>query len=141
MTGRAEWPAHGVTRLSSYPDLSEAHRQHGALREVVIHHPGGWPDTAALAKVREYCRAAAEAVDDSECRERIASIDSLARDLYSRDGHLRWERTQTSGRDFLRLRILRELNAFDARIIALEEMRRALGHGVDAQPPGRRPPG
>ena len=47
------WSGHRVTRLSAYPDLSEAHRQHGALREVVIHHPGGWPDTAALAKVRE----------------------------------------------------------------------------------------
>jgi len=65
--------------------------------------------SAALARMREYCRAAAEAIDDGECRERISTIDELARELYSKDGHLRFERTQTSGRDFLRLRILREL--------------------------------
>ena len=123
----------------SYPDLSEAHRQYGALREVVIHHPGGWADTTALARMREYCRAAAEAVDDADCRELIATIDTLARDLYSKDGHLRWERTQTSGRDFLRLRILRELNHFDARIIELEELRRSVQRGLPGILPGDRP--
>ena len=137
MRGGGECPAYGAPHLS-YPDLSEAHRQYGALREVVIHHPGGWADTAALARMREYCRAAAEAIDDGECRERISTIDELARELYSKDGHLRFERTQTSGRDFLRLRILRELNAFDARIIALEELRRSVESGELHKRPDKR---
>ena len=107
----------------SYADLTEAHRHYGALRDIVIQRPGGWADETSLAKMRALCRTAAEAVDDADCRARLAVIDDLASDLYSASGHLKWERTQTSGRDFLRLRILRELNAYDARILALEETR------------------
>jgi hypothetical protein len=50
-------------------------------------------------------------------------------DLYSDAGHLKWSRKQTSGADFLRLRVLREIDAFGARLEAVAEMRRAIERG------------
>ena len=31
-----------------YPDLEKARECHAALREIFIHHPGGWADKDAL---------------------------------------------------------------------------------------------
>ena len=107
-----------------FPDLEDARRQHSALRELVILRPGGWADEETLRRAKSICVGAHHAVEDDECRTILAEIQTLLADLYSRDGHFKWERSQTSGRDFLRLRILRELNAFDSRLLAIEEIRR-----------------
>ena len=106
-----------------YPDLEEAHRQYSALRELVILRPGGWADEETLRRAKALCHAARHTVDDPSCRTILAEVDSLLAALYSKDGHLKWQHTRTSGRDFLRLSILRELNAFDARLLELEEIR------------------
>ena len=119
-----------------FADLEEAHRLYSALRELVILRPGGWPDEETLRRAKSLCLGAHHAVDDGETRTILAEVQSLLADLYSRDGHLRWERSQTSGRDFLRLRILRELNTFDSRLLALEEIRRR--HPADDKPDWRR---
>jgi len=107
-----------------YPDLEEAHRQYSALRELVILRPGGWADEETLRRAKALCLGAHHAVEDDGCRAILAEMKRLLSDLYSRDGCVKWEHTQTSGRDFLRLRILRELNSFDSRLLALEEIRR-----------------
>ena len=114
-----------------FADLEEAHRLYSALRELVILRPGGWADEETLRRAKSLCLDAHRTVDDNETRAILAEVQSLLADLYSRDGHLRWQRTQTSGRDFLRLRILRELNAFDSRLLAIEEIRRQHPPGDD----------
>lgn len=106
--------------------LSDAYRHFNTLRDLVIHHPGGWADTDALARAKEACRAASEAADDAECAENLVSILSLLADLYSDAAYRKWDYTKTDGRDVLRLRVLRELNAFETRLLVLEEIRR--GH-------------
>jgi hypothetical protein len=45
-------------------NLREAYRHFNALRGLVIHHPGGWADSVALARAKEACRAASEAAGD-----------------------------------------------------------------------------
>ena len=108
-----------------FADLDEARRRFAALEDLVIHQPGGWADEAALRNSRTLLAAARGALDDPECRATLSAIEPLLADLYSESGHQKWDHVQTSGRDFLRLRILRDLSALDQRIAGLEEMRRS----------------
>ncbi len=121
-------------------DFSEARSHCAVLRALIIHHEGGWADKESLLKVERLCRLVKDAVDDAECRARMESIQAFANDLYSTTGHLRWTRKETSGADFLRLWILRELDAFWSRLDLLDAMRRGgAGQDPDATIPGRRP--
>ena len=113
----------------SYPDLNEARLHVAALRELIIHRSGGWPDDHALRRAQYHCRAAHDAIDDDECRERMDDVAVYVADLYSDIGHQKWSRKQTSGADFLRLRVLREIDAFGSRLEAVDAMRRQLENG------------
>ena len=112
-----------------FADLDEARRRFTALEELVIHHPGGWADEQALRKSRVLIAAARGALDDPECRATLAAIEPLLSDLYSEAGHRKWDHVQTTGRDFLRLRILRDLSVLDQHHTENEQQRRA-------RPPG-----
>jgi hypothetical protein len=93
------------------------------LRELVIHNPGGWRDEHSLQRLQTLCRAANAAVDDPECKQRLGPIEDYGCELYSDGGHQKWARGHLSGTDHLRLKILRELNAFNERLSCLEVMR------------------
>jgi len=118
-----------ATKKMSYPDLNEARMHVAALRELIIHRSGGWPDNASLRRAQHHCRAAHDATDDEECRERMDDVAVYVADLYSDIGHQKWTRKQTSGSDFLRLRVLREIDAFGSRLEAVETSRRAIERG------------
>lgn len=110
----------------AYVDLSAAHDRCAALREVIIHHPGGWADRAALDKVQRLCGAVRTAVDDAGCHEQVALVEKFAADLYSEMAQQRAEQHHTGGMtraDYLRLQILRELNELDTRLLAIEKLR------------------
>src|SRR5713226_2091104 len=107
-----------------HTDLDAARSHYSTLRDLIIHHEGGWADQESLRKLDRLCRLVVEAVDDAECHARMESIQAFANDLYSTSGHLRWTRRDTSGADFLRLWILREIDAFLSRLDLLEAMRR-----------------
>ncbi len=127
--------------LMPYADLNEARSHYAALRDLIIHQEGGWADNESLRKLDRLCGLANDAVDDAECRARMESIQAFANDLYSTSGHLRWTRKETSGADFLRLWILREIDAFRSRLDLLEAMRRGgAGHDPSTDPahPSRR---
>jgi len=109
----------------SHNDLDSARAQYHALRGLIIHHPGGWRDEIALRRIEHICRSAAEATRDRECRQHIGAIEDYSQELYSVAGHLKWARGHTSGADYLRLQILRELDAFNARLSAIEAARDA----------------
>jgi hypothetical protein len=123
-----------------HADLNEARSHYAALRQLIIHQEGGWADKESLRKLDRLCGLVNNAVDDAECRARMESIQAFANDLYSTTGHLRWTRKETSGADFLRLWILRELDAFWSRLDLLDAMRHGgAGQDPDATIPGRRP--
>jgi hypothetical protein len=102
----------------AYPDLEKARECHGALRDIFIHHPGGWADKEALFQVEKLAWRAMTVVKDAEAQEKMGIVEHYAAALYSED-------------DFLRLQILRALVAFHGRLLAIEAARR---NGLDPDP-------
>lgn len=84
-------------------DIREVREHYSTLRELVIQHPGGWDDADALAKLR--------------------AVESQAADLFSREGHRKWQRKNMSGADYLRLQILIALESLNRRLFFLETQR------------------
>src|SRR3954464_9582807 len=107
----------------SYPDIEDARRHLAALRELIIHRSGGWPDRDALRAAQYHCRSAHDAIDDDDCREYMDDIGVYVSDLYSDNAHQKWQRKQTSGADFLRLRVLREIDNCTERLGVLGLLR------------------
>ena len=120
----------------SYPDLDKARDCHAALREIFIHHPGGWPDKDALFRVEKLAWQAMTLVKDAECQEKMGIVEHYAAALYSEAEHHKWRMASLPGADFLRLQILRALVAFNGRLLAMEAARR---NGIDPDPTPVRP--
>ena len=116
----------------SYADLEKARECHSALREIFIHHPGGWADREALFKVEKLAWQAMTLMKDAECQEKMGIVEHYAAALYSEDEHHKWRMTSLPGADFLRLQILRALVAFHGRLLAIEAARR---NGIDVESP------
>jgi len=107
----------------SFADLDDARRHHGALLEIILHHPGGWSDRASLNKIVGLCRVACAAIDDAQCAEQLRIVAQYATDLFSEQDHKKWERINVSGADFLRLEIMRALHSFSRRLSEVEAAR------------------
>ena len=110
-----------------YEDFDAARAHYHAIRALIIHNAGGWRDELVLHKLDFACRGAAVAVLDRQCRVHIGAVEDYAAQLYSESAHLRWARRQTSGADYLRLQILRELDGFRERLGEIEAQRDAYG--------------
>jgi hypothetical protein len=107
----------------TYADLEKGRECHGALREIFIHHPGGWADRDALLRVQKLAWQAMTAVNDPDCHEQLAMVERYAGALYSDAQHHNWRMSSLPGADFLRLQILRALVAFNSRLGSLEAAR------------------
>lgn len=106
-----------------YADLDIAGTQCQAAREVVLFHDGGRHDEPTLHRLQEMLQTARAAVDDGECRSYLGAALRYAKDLFSDSAHGKWARASTSGTDFLRLQILRELDNVKQRLAEIEAMR------------------
>lgn len=104
-------------------DIKEVREYYATLRELFIHHSGGWDDAHSRAKVEDLCAAGMAALDDTECRERLRAVRAQAGELFSRDGHLKWARKSITGADYLRLQILIALEAVNRRLFFIETLR------------------
>jgi hypothetical protein len=91
------------------------------IRDLILHHRGGWADGLALEKFRLLSGGAARAIDDAECTELMRAAGEHAADLFSASAHHKWARSRTSGADVLRLRILAKLDAFRERLMRLQQ--------------------
>lgn len=107
----------------AYPDLEEVRRQYAALREIVIHNPGGWDDAASRERISIHVARALDALEDAECMEQLRRVESQAAALYSIDGHAAWQRKSMSGADYLRLQILIALEVVNTRLFMLDALR------------------
>ena len=130
---------------ADFPDLDGARRRFSALEDLVIHKAGGWADTEALRNARALLVAARNALDDDQCRAALAAIEPLLADLYSESAHQKWNHSQTSGRDVLRLRILHILSGVEQRINEMARERHpreggdpVFGHSEKIGPPPSR---
>ena len=63
-------------------NLDEAVALQEALMQVIVGHPGGRNDAAAMNHVSALCARAVESVDDLEARVLIRGIESLAKLLF-----------------------------------------------------------
>ena len=105
---------------------------------LVTQHAGGWNDAATRAKVRVLSESASAALEDFECRQNLRTIERHASELYSADGHRKWDREHMSGAQYLRLQIFIALEALHTRLSSVEAIRdRATQPGAHAAP---RPP-
>lgn len=119
-----------------FEDLEIARKQAKALREFIIVHRGGGEDDDARARVHELLMGA-WVIEDAECKKRLVDIEQCSRALFSATAHLDWARGQTSGADVLRLQMLRELDAFNSRLAAIESERSSLARRSGVDLPGR----
>jgi hypothetical protein len=101
-------------------DLETARRHYSAMRDLIIHHLGGSRDERTLEKLGDLSRKAAAAINDKDCMQLLSAVEGYGTDLFSESGHLKWARTEMPGARFLRLQILRELDAFHARLLQLQ---------------------
>ena len=108
-------------------DIAVAREHCGAMRALVMRTVGGREDRESLRKLREILRSASAAIDDADCRSLLSSVERCGADLFSKSGHLKWATAHVSGADVLTLQILRELDAFEARLLRLEAARNATG--------------
>ena len=109
-----------------YADLYIGTKYCQDMRELIVHHTGGWADAESLKKFQHMTAAAAAVMEDLECKHLASAISDLARDLFSAIDHAKWAQGQTSGADVLRLRILREITAFQGRLTYIEALRTAV---------------
>ena len=112
----------------SSPPSADALEYCARIRDLILHHSGGWADADELRKFRLLSSAAARATGDAECAEIMRTADQYAADLFSATDHQKWARRSASGADVLRLSILGRLDAFRERVIQLQ----AAGRGPDA---------
>ena len=101
-------------------DLATARRHYAAMRDLIIRHRGGSQNEQTLGRLRDLSRKAAAAIDDKDCKRLLSAVEGYGTDLFSESGHLKWARTEMPGARFLRLQILRELDAFHARLLQLQ---------------------
>ena len=101
-------------------DVAEARRLHAALRDIFARHAGVAPDFRALARVLALCEAAAHAVDDAYCRDKLRLAADYAAEMLSQRDHARWGRDSASGAEFLRQQVLNALELYASRLYSLE---------------------
>ena len=104
-------------------NMARARRLHAALRDFFARHSGALPDFRGLARVLGLCEAAARALDDAYCRERLRITAEYASEMLSKRDHSRWGRDSTSGVEFLRQQILNALELYACRLYSLEALR------------------
>jgi hypothetical protein len=106
-------------------NLDAARLHHLALRQFFLRHTGEAADPRALRRVLTLCEAAAAAVEDGYCREKLRLVGEFAAELLSRGEHGRWASDSLSGVEFLRQQVLNALDLFASRLYSIEALRRA----------------
>lgn len=101
-------------------DLDEAREIHSALIALFVSELGGSNNAAALSLVSKLCEAGVGAVNDLECRVAIRGVESLARLLFSDDGHEGIEAGSLRGAEAIKFQILNGLSNFRGRLQLLE---------------------
>jgi hypothetical protein len=92
------------------------------MRELVARHPGGTSSESAAATLRKLCRIAAQAAEDATCAAALAQVEAYGAELFSGCGSGNW----------VRRRLLRALEEYQARLSALEALQRSAGPRVAA---------
>ena len=101
-------------------DLDQANSIYTALMRVVVTHSGERDDAAAMREVSGLCTRAVEVVNDLEARVIIRGLESMARLLFSVDGHVGVEAGPLRGVAALKFQMLTALSNFRGRLQLLQ---------------------
>ena len=101
-------------------DLDQAQSLCAALMQATVAHPGGRDDPAAMEHVSNLCHRAIVAVNDLDARVTIRGIESLARLLFSADGHEGVEAGSLRGINALKFQIYNALSNLRGRLHVLQ---------------------
>ena len=107
----------------NFDDLDEARVLHAALSDVFVACTGGRDHPDALERVEKLCDAAANAVDDLECRVAMRGIKAYAKLFFSAEDYKGLQTASLGALDHLRLRVHNALSAFRGRLGVIEQER------------------
>ncbi len=110
--------------MTMLADLDLARQHHAALKQLFSRQFGDTADYRVLQRVLVLCEAAARAVDDEYCRQKLRLVGEYAAELLSGGRHAKWGRDALSGAEFLRLQVLNALELFASRLYSIEALRR-----------------
>lgn len=109
-----------------YNDIRRLREHYAALRDLISRNAGGLDHHTARADVALLCGAAIVELDDSECQQCLRTVARHAAELYSADGHRKWDREHMSGAQYLRRQILIALESVNTRLFLIETLRNRL---------------
>jgi hypothetical protein len=106
-------------------NIAEARRNYATLREIFRRHASTAPDPRTLRRVLALCQAAADALDDRYCRDKLRLVADYAAEMLSHGDHRKWGRDSRSGAEFLRQQVLNALDLYASRLYSIEALERA----------------
>ena len=104
-------------------DLESALHHLGVVQHLFAEHGGGLPEPRLLGAIELLSGSIARLLSDCLCQQKLLGLRISAQALYSERDHLSWSRPPLSGIDYLRLRILKDLNELEGRIRRLYKIR------------------
>ena len=106
-----------------HPDLESALHHLSVVQDLFAEHGGGVPEPTVLGAIELLSGSITRLLPDCLCQQKLVDLRVAARAFYSERDHLSCGRPPLSGLEYLRLQILKDLNALDGRIRRLYKIR------------------
>lgn len=108
-------------------DLENALHHLRAMQDLLAHRRGNVSanvdEAEVFAALELLSGSFSRLMSDCLCQQKLAELRGFTQALYSDKDQQRWSRASLTGGDFLRLQVLKSLNALDARIRTLFKIR------------------
>lgn len=101
-------------------DIDEAKNLYAALMRVIVAHPGGYDDPAAMSHVSVLCARAIKTINDDDARSIVRSIETMAELLFSAGGVVGAEAGPLRGVAALKFHLFNALSNLRGRLQMLE---------------------
>jgi len=107
----------------AYADLEQAREQIAVVQDLLAERLGGQDDPVLLGTLELLLGSAARSLGDTLFYQRLFELRIYAQAFFSSQAHLSWGRAPLTGAEYLRLQLLKTLNALSARLLTIEEAR------------------
>jgi len=106
-----------------YADLEQAREQIGVVQDLLAERLGGNDDPVLLGTLELLLGSAARSLGDTLFYQRLFELRTYAQALFSEQAHVSWGRAPLTGAEYLRLQLLKTLNALTTRLQTIEAAR------------------
>jgi len=104
----------------SNSNLQIAREHYKGMREILLNERSGWNDEQIRFVIRVFCDRARPLVGDLVCKTHLDAVAEYVAAQWPEAASKKWEASRVSRTQFLRQQILRELDAYAARLDVLE---------------------